>query len=224
MMAAAFQWIADSANWAGDAGIWARLVQHLLFTLAVAAVSAVVALPIGVAIGHTGRGRAIVTLATGAARALPTLGLLTLLALVLGVGLGAPFLALVVLAFPSLLAGAYSGIESADDAVVDAARALGMTEWQVIARVELPAAFPIIMGAFRTCVLQVAATATLAAYTSDVGLGRFLFAGMKTSHYEVMVGSALLVVALTLLLDLLLAGSQRLAERKSSTLAARATP
>lgn len=216
MIAAAFAWLANPTNWAGDAGILARLVQHVVFTLAVVLATAAVALPAGIAIGHTGRGRALVSFASGAARALPTLGLLTLFALALGIGLTAPFLALVVLAFPPLLAGAYSGVESADAATVDAARAIGMTEWQIVRHVELPAAFGLMVGGIRTTVLQVASTATLAAYTADVGLGRFVFSGMKTNHFEVMIGGALLVVALTLVLDVSLAGAQHLAQRTTS--------
>lgn len=211
MISAALAWIADAANWSGSAGIAMRLAQHVGVTVAIVLAAAAVALPVGIAIGHSGKGRAFVPLASGAARALPTLGLLTLFALWLGIGLAAPFLALVVLAFPPLLASAYSGVESADAATVDAARAIGMTPWQVLRNVELPAAFPIIVGGVRTTVLQVASTATLAAYTADFGLGRFLFAGMKTNHYEVMIGGALLVIALTLLLDIVLAAFQKTA-------------
>ena len=87
MIGPAFSWLADPANWAGEAGIWARMAQHVGVTLAVVLVAALVAVPLGVYIGHTGRGKALVTFATGAARALPTLGLLTLLALALGLGL-----------------------------------------------------------------------------------------------------------------------------------------
>lgn len=210
----ALAWLADVSNWAGDAGIWMRLVQHLGVTMAVVMVSAVIAMPIGIAIGHTGRARALVTLSSGAVRALPTLGLLTLFGLALGIGLTAPFLALVVLAIPPLLAGAYSGVESADPATVDAAYAIGMTSMQVLRHVELPAGFPIMLGGLRTTVLQVASTATLAAYTADFGLGRFLFSGLKTNRYEVMIGGALLVVALTLVLDVALAALQRVATRE----------
>lgn len=213
MIGSAFAWLADGANWMGDAGIWMRLLQHLGVTAAVVAVTAAVALPLGIAIGHTGRGRALIPVASGAARALPTLGLLTLFALALGIGLAAPFWALVILAFPPLLAAAYSGVESADRTTVDAARAIGMTEGQILRHVELPAAFPILVGGLRTTVLQVVSTATLAAYTADIGLGRFLFAGLKTNHFEVMVASALLVVALSLVLDVVLSAAQRSAER-----------
>lgn len=206
----AFAWLADAANWAGDTGIWARLVQHVLFTVAVVGVSALLAIPLGIAIGHAKRGRTVVTLVSGAARALPTLGLLTLLALVFGIGLEAPFLALMVMALPPLLAGAYAGVESADPATVDAARAIGMTEWQVVKNVEIPAALPIISGGVRSAILQVAATATLAAYTSDIGLGRFVFAGMKTNHFEEMIAGAILVMLLTLFLSAVFAAAKAL--------------
>lgn len=201
LLISAFAWLGDTANWVGDAGIWARLTQHVLFTIAVVIVAAIIAIPLGIGIGHAKRGRMVVTLASGAARALPTLGLLTLLALWFGIGLQAPFLALLVLAFPPILAGAYAGVESADPATVDAARAIGMTEWQVICNVEIPAALPVISGGVRSAILQVAATATLVAYTSDIGLGRFVFAGMKTNHFEEMIAGAILVMALTLLLS-----------------------
>ena len=209
MLVGAFAWLADTANWVGDAGIWVRLGQHVAFTIAVVFASAFIAIPAGIAIGHTKRGRAVVTLASGAARALPTLGLLTLLGLLLGIGLEAPFLALMVLALPPLLAGAYAGVESADPVTVDAARAVGMTEWQVVKNVEIPAALPVISGGVRSTILQVAATATLAAYTSDIGLGRFVFAGMKTNHFEEMIAGAILVMALTLVLNALFKVLQR---------------
>lgn len=208
MIGPAFSWLADPANWAGEAGIWARVAQHVGVTVAVVLVAALIAVPLGVYIGHTGKGKSFVTFATGAARALPTLGLLTLFALSIGIGLGAPFIALVILAFPPLLAAAYSGVESADPVTVDAATAIGMTHMQVLRNVELPAAFPILVGGLRSTVLQVASTATLAAYTADFGLGRFLYAGMKTRHYEVMIGGAIMVIVLTLVLDILLAAAQ----------------
>lgn len=201
-------------NWDGAAGILSRLQQHLSFTLAVVAVACVLALPAGVAIGHTRRGVAVVPMITASARALPTLGLLTLVGLWSGLGLVAPFCALLVLAVPPMLAGAYAGITSAEPVTVDAARAIGLSSWQVLTQVELPAAVPLLLEGLRSTTLQVVATATLAAYTADVGLGRFLFAGLKTRDYAQMIGGALLVVALALALDLLLVLAKRLITRK----------
>ena len=210
----ALEWLFTGENWDGAAGILSRLQQHLSFTLAVVAVACVLALPAGVAIGHTRRGVAVVPMITASARALPTLGLLTLVGLWSGLGLVAPFCALLVLAVPPMLAGAYAGITSAEPVTVDAARAIGLSSWQVLTQVELPAAVPLLLEGLRSTTLQVVATATLAAYTADVGLGRFLFAGLKTRDYAQMIGGALLVVALALALDLLLVLAKRLITRK----------
>ena len=210
----ALGWLFARENWGGAGGILSRLQQHLYFTLAVVAVACVLALPAGVAIGHTRRGVAVVPMITASARALPTLGLLTLVGLWSGLGLVAPFCALLVLAIPPMLAGAYAGITSAEPVTVDAARAIGLSSWQVLTQVELPAAVPLLLEGLRSTTLQVVATATLAAYTADVGLGRFLFAGLKTRDYAQMIGGALLVVVLALILDLLLVQAKRLITRK----------
>jgi osmoprotectant transport system permease protein len=178
--------------------------------------AAVIALPLGVWVGHTRRGRAVVVGLAGAARAVPTLGLLTLLGLWLGIGLEAPALALGVLAFPSLLAGAYSGVESVDGATVQALRAQGMTPWQIVTRVELPLGAPVLIGGIRAATLQVVATATLAAYTADAGLGRFIFAGLKARDYAPMLGAALLVMALALACENALAAAQKAARHHAN--------
>jgi ABC-type transport system, permease protein len=210
----ALSWLFTLGNWGGASGIWSRLLQHLGFTLAVVAVASVLAIPAGIAIGHTRRGVAVVPMVTASARALPTLGLLTLVGLWSGLGLVAPFCALLVLAIPPMLAGAYSGITSAEPVTVDAARAIGLSSSQVLTQVELPAAVPLLLEGLRSTTLQVVATATLAAYTADVGLGRFLFTGLKTRDYAQMIGGALLVVVLALALDLLLLLVKRLITRK----------
>jgi len=206
----AFAWILDPANWGGEDGIAANLWFHLVFSLAVVGAAAAIALPVGTAIGHTGRGRDAAVVLSGGLRALPTLGLLVLVALALGVGIIAPFLALVVLAIPPVLAGAYAGVGSVDRKTVDAARSMGMTEVQVIAKVELPLALPTIMGGIRSAVLQVVATATLAAYVGGPGLGRYLFLGLQTGDYPLTLAASILVIALALVLDGVFAGLQRL--------------
>lgn len=209
----AVAWLGDPANWVGPAGIPVRTAQHLLVTAVAVGAAALVALPVGVVIGHTRRGAGIVGAIVGAARAIPTLGLLTLFGLALGIGIEAPLLALVLLAIPSLLAGAYAGVQSIDPAIASAARAVGMSGPQVIVGVELPLALPVMVGGLRAATLQVVATATLAAYTSDTGLGRYLFAGLKSRDYPQMLAGALLVIALALLLELVLAALQRLCAR-----------
>ncbi|QUW18834.1 ABC transporter permease subunit [Agrococcus sp. Marseille-Q4369] len=198
----ALAWLLDSANWDGRGGIGARILEHLGFSAAVVAAACAIGIPAGVAIGHSGRGRSLVIVLTSGARALPTLGLLTVLGLALGIGLDAPFLALLVLALPPVLAGAYAGVESVARETVGASRAIGMTEWQIVRGVELPLAAPVLLGGVRSAALQVISTATLAAYVADTGLGRPLFEGLKTQRYDMMLGASLVVALLALVVEL----------------------
>ncbi|GAB3064005.1 ABC transporter permease [Sediminivirga luteola] len=209
-LSAAVDWLLDAQTWTGPGQLGARATEHLGYTAVAVLIAAVIALPAGLAIGHTGRGRAAAVLSSGAVRALPTLGLLTLAALAAGVGLVAPLIALVVLAVPSILAGAYAGVESVDRATVDAARAQGMNAWQVLWRVEVPLGLPIVIGGLRLAVLQVTATATLAAYVGAGGLGRPLFLGLRTYDYPMMLGASLVVILLAILLDACFEVVQRL--------------
>ncbi len=181
-LAQAFAWIADPAHQGGPGGIWARLGEHLLYTLIATTAAAAIAIPLGYWIGHTGRGRGLIVGATGVARALPTLGLA----------------ALAVLALPSILAGAYAGLDAIPASTIDAARALGMSEWQVLTRVEIPLGLPQLIGGLRSATLQVVATATLVAYVGGGGLGRYLFLGLKTQDYPQMLAASLLAVGLAI--------------------------
>ena len=209
----AVEWLKDGPNWLGPSGILVRTGQHLLFVAAVVLISALIALPIGLYIGHTGRWKNFVLTATGAARAVPTLGLLTLIGLWLGIGWQAPLIALVALAMPPILAGAYSGVISAQGSS-DAARAIGLTERQILTQLEIPAGAALIITGLRSAVLQVIATATLAAYTANLGLGRFLYVGLKTRDYGQMIGGALVVVVIALIVDLLFGRLQARASRR----------
>ena len=203
-------WILDPANWTGVGSIPERLGQHLVITAVVLVIASLIALPIGGLVGHTGRGKELAVSVSGGLRALPTLGLLTLFALWLGIGLQAPIIALVILALPPLLAGAYAGLESVDRRTIDAARAMGMRESQIVGKVELPLGMPIVVGGIRSATLQIVATATLAAYVADFGLGRFIFAGLKTRDYAEMLGGSILVILLALVVDGCFALAQRL--------------
>ena len=212
----ALSWLTTPANWLGGSGVLTRSAEHLGLTLLIVVLAALVALPLGTVIGHTGRGRWLVS-ATGAARAIPTLGVLTLAGLWLGIGLAAPTLALLVLAVPPLLSATYSGIASTPRTTVDAARAIGLTESQILAQVEVPHAAGLVAAGVRSATLQVIATTTLAAYTANYGLGRFLYTGLKTRDYAQMIAGAIVVVALALATDALLAFiARRLRDRTHS--------
>ena len=168
-LVAAWQWITDPARWVGADGIAARLGEHLWYTAVAVVIAAVIGIPLGLLVGHTGRGRWVAVASTSAARAIPTLGLITLLALLWGVGLTAPMVAFVILAIPSILASTYAGVAAVEPEVTDAARAMGMTGTHVLTRVELPLALPMMWGGIRSSALQVVATATLAAYVGSGG-------------------------------------------------------
>ncbi|MCW2825846.1 MAG: glycine/betaine transporter permease [Aeromicrobium sp.] len=204
-------WLSDSAHWHGDDGVPHRLLEHLGYTALTIGIAGAIAIPLGLWIGHTGRLRGGAVALTGALRALPTLGLLTFIVLYTGIGLTAPIIALTVLSIPPLLAGAYSGLEAVDRQTIDAARAVGMTEWQILTKVEVPLALPLIVGGIRSAALQVVATATVAAFVSLGGLGRYIIDGQKVSDYPQMVSGSVLVVALALVIDGIFAVLQKLA-------------
>jgi osmoprotectant transport system permease protein len=205
-----FAWLGNPLHWTGSAGIPARLGEHLQYTGLVMLIATAIAVPIGLYVGHTGRGRVAVVALAGALRALPTLGLLTLFVLLAGIGLMPPIWALVILTVPPLLAGTYAGIASVDRNVVDAARAMGMTELQVLFRAEFPNALTVMFGGFRTGVLQVIATVSVVAYINLGGLGRYLFDGLVLSDFPQMLGGSLLIAGLAIAVDLVLALFQRL--------------
>lgn len=207
MFTSTWDYLVDPANWQGPTGIGARILQHLWYSLLAVAGAAVIAVPIGLAIGHFRRGEIVVVGAVNALRSLPTLGVLTLLVLLLGLGLVPPILALVLLGIPPLLAGAYAGVANVDRQVVDAAEAMGMTTRQVLLRVEVPNALPLILGGLRSATLQVIATATVAAYVNLGGLGRYIFDGLALRSYDRVLVGALLVAALALIVDGLLAAA-----------------
>ncbi|MFL6090200.1 MAG: ABC transporter permease [Aeromicrobium sp.] len=210
-------WLTDPAHWIGADGIPHRLLEHVGYSSLTVALSALIAVPLGLWIGHTGRFRGLAVGASGALRAMPTLGLLTWFVLLVGVGLTAPILALVILAIPPLLAGTYAGLESVDRQIIDAARAMGFTEWQVLRRVEIPLALPLLVGGFRSAALQVVATATVAAFVGLGGLGRYLIDGQAYRDYPQMVGGSVLVIVLALAADGLFVAAQRLTTTKENS-------
>src|SRR6478609_11488121 len=205
-----FAWLADPLHWSGSMGIPARLGEHLQYTGLVMLIATAIAVPVGMFVGNTGRGRVAVVALAGALRALPTLGLLILFVLLAGIGLMPPVWALVILTVPPLLAGTYAGISSVDPTVVDGARAMGMKELQVLFGVEVPNGLQVMFGGILTAVLQVIATVSVVAYLPLGGLGRYLFDGLVLQDFPRMLGGSLLIAALASAVDLVLAMAQRL--------------
>lgn len=211
------QWLSDPENWEGPGGIPAQTLAHLRYSLIALGLAFLIAFPIGCYVGHTGRGRVVAVNLVGAFRAIPSLGVLFIAVLILLPRLRGEaafewpsLIVLVLLAVPPILSGVYAGIEQVSPAARDAARGMGMTGWQTLWRVELPCALPLLFSGVRSAMLQVIATATIAAVVGLGGLGRFLIDGQAVQRYEEMAGGAVLVASLALLVDLLLAGVQRL--------------
>ncbi|TDZ46533.1 Glycine betaine/carnitine/choline transport system permease protein OpuCB [Mycobacteroides franklinii] len=201
----ALGYIFTASHWTGSSGLGMRIGEHLEYTVIAVLAAVVIAVPMGLFIGHTGRGTFLVVSAVNALRALPTLGVLLLGVLLWGLGLLPPTVALLLLGVPPLLAGTYSGVANVDRTVVEAARAMGMTERQVLFGVEVPNALPLMLSGLRTATLQIVATATVAAYASLGGLGRYLIDGIKVRQFHLALVGAIMVTALALLLDAFLA-------------------
>jgi len=215
-MNSALSWLFDGDHWSGPTGIPARILEHLGYTALTVLIAAVIAVPIGAIIGHTGRGTFLVAGLSNGLRALPELGLLTLLVLLTYVGLLPVVISLVVLALPPVLAGTYAGIRNVDRSVVDAARGMGMRESNILTQVELPNALPLILGGIRSATLQVIATATIAAYVSLGGLGRFVIDGNNAGAgspdgYPQMAAGAIVIAVLALVIEGVLELVQRIA-------------
>ncbi len=207
----AWDWITTSANWHGSGSIPQQLVAHLGYSALPLLIAALIAIPVGVAIGHRGGQTANVVINfANAWRAIPTLGFLILLAVFLGFSPLTWLLPLVVLAIPPILINAAEGVAGVDPDVRDAATGVGMTTWQQIARVEVPIALPLILVGLRTSAIFVVATATIAAYIGLGGLGRFIIDGLASDQYGPVAGGALLVVILAVLVLVLFAGLTRL--------------
>ncbi|HEY4845071.1 MAG TPA: ABC transporter permease [Candidatus Dormibacteraeota bacterium] len=214
------QWFLSPIHWQGDGGIPHRTFEHLVMSGISILVAALIALPIGIAIGHFGKGGNLAINISNIGRAIPSFALLVLAAQFFGiaaasqiVGFGAvpAFVALVALAIPPMVTNSYVGMREVDPDVREAARGMGMRERAVLLRVELPIATPFIMAGIRTSAVNVVATATLAAVVAWGGLGRFIVDGLGLQDYPMLFAGALMVAVLSLIVEFSLAGVQRLA-------------
>ena len=196
-----------------------RITEHIQYTLIAMVLASLIAIPLGVWIGHQKRFMNFTVVITGALRALPTLGLLTVLALLLPQGATEPIipttLVLVLLAVPPIRAGTYSGFNSVAPETVDAAYSVGYSTRQVVFGFEFPLALPVIIGGMRSATLQVIATATIAAYVGLGGLGRFVLDALAVRDYPLMIKSALVVALLAIIADVCLALLARLLKKRA---------
>jgi osmoprotectant transport system permease protein len=191
-------WLTDPANWQGPNGVPIRLLEHLQLTAIALIVAGLIALPVGLVLGHTGRGGFLAVSAANLGRAIPSYALLLIFFPIFGFGLEAPVLALVLLSLPPILTNTFVGMREVDRDMVEAARGMGMTARQLLAGIELPAALPVILTGVRTAAVQAVATATLAALIAGGGLGRYIVDGFALRDEGRLLAGALLVALLAL--------------------------
>ena len=228
MIGAMWTYLSTGTNWGGQAGLWTNILDQVEYSVIAIVIASLIAFPLGLWIGHTGKGGTFVVGSVNATRALPTFGLMVLLFIVLSphfhgrsnaVYIIPVEIVLVLLAVPPILSNTYAGVQSVDPAIRDAAKGMGMTGRQVLTSVELPNAFPLIMSGLRSASLQVIATATVGAYIGLGGLGRPIYDGFQQGPFQdtdpsraatgQLLGGALLVAVLALAIDFILATIQR---------------
>lgn len=192
------EFFGNSVYYSGYDSIWNRLIQHCEYSLIAFASAASIALPLAIMCGHTNRGGGAISAIAVVGRAMPSLGLLVLLASEVGLSLTVTMIPLVLLGIPPILLYTHAGIRGVDLAAVDAARGLGMNAWQTILHVEIPVALPLILAGLRGAAVQIVATTTLAAVVSFGGFGRYIIDGLYEYDYAQVVGGAVLVAMLSL--------------------------
>jgi osmoprotectant transport system permease protein len=203
------QWLTTGDNWAGRRGIGHAVYQHLWYSLVGTVAAMAIALPIGLAIGHTGRGRFVAANVSGIWRAIPTIGVVTLVFRWQPLSVWPVIAALVVLAVPPIVLNTVAGIDSVPADVRDAARGMGLTGWQELWHVEVPNGMPLILAGVRSAANQVIATATVAGFVGLGTLGVFIYSATGTQQYDVMAGASIAVIALVLSVEALFAILQR---------------
>src|SRR5918994_1794038 len=206
----AFGWLADGAHWTGPSGVLNRLLEHLWLTFVSVAIACVVAIPVALWLGHIGRGGTLAINISNAGRAVPTFAVLALLFLTaLGLSIWSTIIALVLFAIPPILTNTYVGMREVDRDAVDAARGMGMSGGQLLGKVELPLAMPLLMNGVRLAAVQVIATATIAALVAGGGLGRIITSGFGRQDLPQVIGGAILVALLALAVELFMEWLQR---------------
>lgn len=207
----ALVWLNDPLTWTEPGGVLELTGEHLAMTAIAVAVASAVAIPVGAWLGHSGRGAGLVVWLTNASRAMPTLGIILLLAAGGLFGNSAAVIAAAFFAVPVLLVNTYEGVRGADPDARDAARGMGMSDGRILLQVELPLATTLVAAGLRTTIVQVVATIPLAALVGGGGLGQIIALGMGTQRYGEVLAGGVVVAVLCLAIDMVLAIGQRLA-------------
>jgi osmoprotectant transport system permease protein len=202
------RWFSDGSHWRGPGGIPHRMFEHVEISIIAVAIASAIALPVALYIGHRRRGEFLAVSVGNVGRALPSFGILALvypftLRYAPGsIGFPPTLIALVLLAIPPILTNTYVGIQNVDPDSVEAARGMGMSEREVLSKLELPLAIPLVVAGLRTAAVQVVATATLGALVAWGGLGRFIVDGFAVNDNAEILGGALLVAVLAIATEL----------------------
>ncbi len=214
LLADVLDFFLSAQSWTGDDGLLVRIVDHLGLSLFATLVAVTIALPPAVWMGHRRRGAFLAVALVNVGRAVPSFGIVALafpLSLRLGLGLGPwpTFVALVALAMPPVFTNTFTGVREVDQATVEAAKGMGMTDRQLLVGIELPLAMPVIWTAIRVTTVQVIATATLGAVIGWGGLGRYLIDGFAQGNDVWVLAGGLLVAGLAILADLAFSFAER---------------
>jgi osmoprotectant transport system permease protein len=210
VIANVIRWFTDPSHWSGTDGIPTRLLEHLQLSAESVAIGAVIALPVGIVLGHYGRLGNLAMNVSNVGRALPSFGILVIAFQIFGLGDLPIILSLTALAIPPMVTNSYVGLREVDPDVKDAARGMGYRELAQLLRVELPLAVPLVMAGIRTSAVQVVATAALAALIAGGGLGRYIIDGLAQFDYTKVFAGAILVALLAVATEISLAGVERL--------------
>lgn len=202
------RWFLDSAHWQGDFGVPNRLYEHVSMSAASTLVAALIALPVGIILGHVGRGGTLAINVSNLGRAVPSFAVLVFALELFGIGATPAFIALVALGIPPMVTNSFVGVQQVDPDVREAARGMGLNELRVLFGVEIPLAIPLIMAGIRTSAVNIVATATLAALVAWGGLGRYIIDGFSQQDDVQIVAGALLVALLAIATELVLALAQ----------------
>jgi osmoprotectant transport system permease protein len=208
------RWFADPEHWQGPHGIPVRILEHLELSGLAVAVALVIAAPIALYLGHTGRGGFIAINVANIGRALPSLALLALglvVAISLGLGLGfwPTMFALVPLAIPPIMTNVYVAMREVDRDIVDAARGMGFSDGEILRNIEIPLGLPLMLAGIRTAAVNVVATATLGALVAGGALGRFIVDGLALREFDQLVAGAILVALLAIVTELTFSALER---------------
>lgn len=208
-----WEWFTDPANWSGPDGIPVRTLEHLQISLLAMVIALAIALPVGLVLGHLGKGELFAVNVGNVGRAIPTFGLLIIFASTAAIGVGplAAVLALAIFAIPPLLTNTFTGLRQVTPSSVDAASGMGMSGTQVLARVEVPQAMPVIAAGVRTAAVQVVATASLAAFVGGGGLGTYVVNGFATADNTQIIAGSILIAGISILAEVILSQVQKAA-------------